>query len=182
MENLSKTIRNHKNTTQTISGTIAAIGLEKVGQKTAGVLVTPAVWVLNYSADGSKPSGVDAGIYASGFLSAGASVAVSLMKSVLDDDLQRKFEMATKSEPPKYAPFIKTCYHFASNPQLINAQRIASKGGTAWMHSNGLWLYITDSRGNMVADYKPKSAVKVYQPVYPFQRNNNGSLIWGQTK
>lgn len=175
---MNDTVRGNKNVIQTASGTIASMGLDKLGKGAAGVAVTPAVWVLNYGVDGSKPSSVDAGIYASGFLSAGAATVVGLFKSVVDDDMARKLERAKQHELPKYRPFIKNCYGFSHAPALINAQHIASQGGTAWQSASGLWVYITDAKGKMIADYKPRSAVVTYQPKFPFQRRGN-KFIWG---
>ncbi len=55
MDRTAKVIENHKNLIVSTNSTIASIGLTKVGQKIGGVLVTPAVWVLNYSTEGSTP-------------------------------------------------------------------------------------------------------------------------------
>lgn len=79
------TIHGNKNVIQTTGGTIASIGLEQSGKKIAGVLVTPATWTLNYVADGSKPSAVDLGIWASGFLSAPAAIVTGFLKAAVDD-------------------------------------------------------------------------------------------------
>ncbi len=181
MDKLNETLRNHKSITQSTLGTIASMGLEKAGQKVAGVLVTPAVWMLNHSVDGSKPGAVDVGLYASGFFSGGAATIVGLFKSHVDDDMNRKLALIRKNEDPKYAPFIQNCYDYGSSPAGINAQTIASKGGTAWKHSTGLWVYITDAQGRMIKDFKPKSYVVIYQPKQPLVKQN-GKLVWGITR
>lgn len=68
MDRTAKAIENQRNLILTTNGIIASIGLTKVGQKVGGVLVTPAIWVLNYSMQGATPDKVDVGLYAMGFL------------------------------------------------------------------------------------------------------------------
>lgn len=179
MDNVAQTLRNHKNLTQSSLGTIASMALEKVGQKVAGVFITPAVWTLNYGVDGSKPGVVDVGLYAAGFFSAGAATVVGLFKSHMDDDMNKKLEVIRSKENPKYAPFIKNCYSFGYAPAAVNAQKVASLGGTAWKDPIGLWVYITDAKGRMVKDYKPKSYTVMLQPKTPLQVGKNGELVWG---
>lgn len=178
MDDVAQTLRNHKNLTQSSVGTIASMALEKAGQKVAGVLVTPAVWTLNYGVDGSRPGVVDVGLYAAGFFSAGAATVVGLFKSLMDDEMNKKLEIIRSRENQKYAPFIKNCYNFSASPAPINAQKVASLGGTAWKDPIGLWVYITDVKGRMVKDFKPKLYTVMYQPKHPL-RMQNGKLVWG---
>jgi len=181
MSNAAKVIENHQNLMQSTSGTIASIGLEKAGQKVAGVLVTPAVWALNYSTKGSTPDGIDIGLYATGFAGALASVAAigtGILKAVIDDDIDEKLKQVMSYEDPKYRTFIKPCYRYGMSAPQINAMTIASKGGTAWLHQNGLWVYITDINNKLVMDFKPKTAVQIYQPKQPLIRDNQGLLKW----
>lgn len=178
MDNTAAVLEENRNFIQTASATIATMGFDKIGQKVAGVLVTPAVWLFNYSFLRVKPDATDVGIYATGFLSAGASTAVGLFKSHVDDDMSKKLAEIQRRENPRWACYIKNCYHYGSAPAAINAQLIASEGGTAWLHPNGLWVYITDSRGHMVKDFKPYVYVMLYQPKEPLVRKN-GKFVWG---
>lgn len=181
MNEVTQTIENHQSLIQGTSGTIASIALEKAGRKMAGALVTPAVWVLNYTAEDKTPDGLDIGLYTLGFAGAFASVAAigtGLIKSVVDDDIDQKLREIQREEDPKYRKFIKACYRYGMHAPLINAMTIASKGGTAWQHKNGLWAYITDINDNMVMDFKPKSAVEIYQPTQPLRRNDRGLFQW----
>jgi len=61
---------------------------------------------------------------------------------------------------------------------MINATTIASKGGTAWKHPVGLWVYITDIRGYLISDFNPKSAIEIYRPKQPLKRANTGKFYW----
>lgn len=178
MDKTTVKIEDNRNLIQTVSATVASMGLEKSGKKVAGVLIMPAVWLFNYAFLKAKPDSADLGIYATGFVSAGASLTVGLLKSHVDDDMSKKLAEVQRRELPKLAPYIKNCYHFSSAPAAINAQTIASQGGTAWLHPNGLWVYITDAYGRMVKDFKPKLYVVIYQPKEPLVRTN-GKFVWG---
>ena len=181
MSKVAKTIENHKNIIQSTSSTVASIGLTQAGKKVAGILVTPAVWVLNYSAQGSKPDAIDVGLYATGFLGSIGSVAAistGIIKAVVDDDVDNRLREVQNGEDPRYRVFIKSCSRYASMAPQINAMTIASKGGTAWKHTNGLWVYITDARGYLVNDYKPKSAIETFRPKHPLLKSPNGGLVW----
>ena len=51
------------------------------------------MWVLNYSAHGSKPDGIDIGLYGTGFFGAISSVAAigtGTMKAAVDDEIDTK--------------------------------------------------------------------------------------------
>jgi hypothetical protein len=185
MDQTAKAIENHKNLIQTTGGTIASIGLTKVGQKVAGVIVTPAVWVLNYSTQGSTPDEIDVGLYATGFFGSIASVAAigtAVIKAAVDDDIDTKLREVQAGEDQRYRPFIKACYRYAMTAPQINAMTIASKGGTAWKHPNGLWVYITDIRGYLVNDFKPNKSVVTYRPKSPLVRGTNGRFLWESGK
>ena len=185
MDRTAKAIENHKNIILSTNSTIASIGLEKAGQKVAGVLVTPAVWVLNYSAQGSTPDKIDVGLYVTGFfgtLASAGTITTSLVKAVVDDDIDTKLREIQSGEEPKYRPFIKPCYRYGMSAPQINAMSIANKGGTAWKHPNGLWVYITDINGYLVNNFKPKKAVVVYRPNLPLKKNRTGGFSWGITR
>ena len=185
MDKIAKAVEDHKNMIQTNSSTIASIGLTKAGHKVGGVLVTPAVWVLNYSTQGSTPDKVDVGLYATGFFGATASVAaigVGIVKAAVDDDMDTRLREIQVGEDPKYRKFIKPCYRYGSMAPQINATNIAAKGGTAWKHPNGLWVYITDLRGHLVSDFKPNNFVIVYRPNIPLKQDRNHRFLWGVTR
>lgn len=178
MADVADTIRDHKNVIQTTSGTIASISLEQAGKKVAGALVTPATWAVNHLADGSTPNAVDIGIWMSGFLSAPASIATGFIKALVDDDIGRKLALVQAKEPPKYARFIKACYNYGMASPSINAMTIANRGGTAWITSVGLWVYITDARDNLVADYQPQEFTSMYRPRKPYKERSSGGFDW----
>jgi hypothetical protein len=181
MGSIGQTVQDNRSLLQTTGGTVASIALEKSGEKLAGSLVTPAIWVYNYATQDAVPDNADIGIYLTGLAggaAAPAAIATSVLKAIVDDDTARKVERVREGEPPQYRPFIKPCSMYAMNAPAINAQTIASKGGTAWLHPNGVWVYITDARGFLVNDYKPKISVTVYQPKSPLTLKNNGLYIW----
>lgn len=173
MADITTKIEQHKNLIQSVNGSVASIGLEKVGQKVAGTLVTPAVWVLNYSVQGSTPDLMDGVIYATSFISAPASITVGLIKSSVDDDIDNKLREVQKAEG-KYAAFIKPCYRYGVSAPQINAASIAKSGGTAWRHPNGLWVYILDGRGHFVTNFQPRVYVEMYQPSTPLTQHSGG--------
>lgn len=178
METIADKVQQHKNLIQSTSGTIASIGLEKVGQKAAGYMVTPAVWVLNYSTQGSTPDKTDMAIWATGFISAGASIAVGLVKAVVDDDMDTRVREIQSKENSTYSPYIKACFRYGSAAPQINAMKIASSGGTAWRAPNGLWVYLTDAEGKLVSDFTPNSYVELYRPQQPLTKARAGGLVW----
>ena len=185
MSSAGQIVKDNRSLLQTTGGTIASIALEKTGKKLAGSLVTPAIWVYDYATQDAVPDNADVGIFLTGLAggaAAPAAIATSVLKSIVDDDTARKVERVREGEPSKYRPFIKPCAIYASTPPAINAQTIASKGGTAWLHPNGVWVYITDARGYLVNDYNPAIAIKVYQPVHPISQTNNGLYRWHSVK
>lgn len=185
MDKLATSIENNRNLILSANSTIASIGLAKVGGKVGGILVTPAVWVLNYSAQDSTPDKTDFALYTLGFLGTVASVAAigtGAIKAVVDDDIDTKLRTVRAGEDPKYRKFIQPCYRYGMHAPQINATTIASKGGTAWKHPIGLWVYITDVRGYLINDFMPKSAVTVYRPKIPMKKSNSGRFFWEVVK
>lgn len=178
MAEVKKAFTEHKNLIQNTSGAVASIGLEYLGKRMAGTLITPATWALNYLTDNSSPSVTDLGIYASGFLSAPAAISVGTLKAVLDDDLTLKLNSVRGSEPKQYRQFISACNHFGPRSPQINAMTIASLGGTSWKTENGIWVYITDARGFYVADYIPTKYVQLYRPKMPLDKLSTGKFKW----
>lgn len=147
-----------------------------------GPLAQPAVWVLDAAVNDTSPDAADIGLYGLGLFGgpAGwAAAAVGMLKGFVDDDSRAKLQAAQASEPEEFRAFIRSCTSYSiSAPALIVAQEIASRGGTAWQHSNGLWVYITDARDRMVANYQPKVARVVYQPVDPPTPAGAGKYRW----
>lgn len=178
MSTITGVINENKNIIQSTSGTIASIGLEQTGKRVAGILITPATWALNNAVNGSTPNGVDIGIWLSGFFSGPASIATGTIKSLVDDDIDRKLQQVRSKEPVKYARFIQACYNYGASSTSINAMTIANKGGTAWITSVGLWVYITDAEGKLVADYEPREYVTQYRPRKPYKRKSSGGFDW----
>lgn len=169
---MSQFIERNFNQIQTVNSTIAAIGLEKVGQKVAGTLVTPAVWALNYATKDITPNEIDLAIYGSGFINGPAGIVMSLLKAVIDDDIAKKVAVIREQQDPQYRNYIFPVQSYKSLPPLIAAIKVAEAGGTAWKGGNGQWVFLSDSNGLMVADFKPKDAVEVCQPIYPFMHKD----------
>ena len=179
MDNIVDSVEKHQNLVSSINQPLAVIGLDKIGQKMAGKLLTPAVWALNYTVNDKLPDKVDAGLFGAGLLGGAtgpAAIVTGVVKAVIDDDLEQRLKAVRKDEKPEHSKSIKAAYHFGSAPAGINAQTIASLGGTAWQHPNGLWVYITVGKDLLVANYKPQRATRVYRPVWPLQSMGGGKF------
>lgn len=179
MGNITGKIEKNQNLISSISQPIAVIGLEKTGQKIAGKLLSPAVWAVNYAVNGKTPDKVDVGIYSTGLLGGAAgpaSIVTGVVKAVVDDDINQRLKLVRSNEKPVYRNGILPAYYFSSSPPAINALKIASMGGTAWQHPNGLWVYIIDENNLLVANFKPERAIKVYRPVWPLQSMGGGKF------
>lgn len=179
MNNLAEKFENNQNLISSINQPLAVIGLDKIGQKMAGKILTPAVWAANYAVNGKTLDKVDVGLFGTGLLGgvAGpASIVTGIVKAVVDDDLEQRLKLVRQSEKPEFRGYIKATYYYGSAPAAINAMTIASKGGTAWQHSNGLWVYITDESNLLVPNFKPQKSIKVYRPVWPLQSMGGGKF------
>lgn len=172
---MSDVIKENFNFMQNTSGIVATMGLESLGKSAAGNLVTPAIWALNYTATESKPSGVDVGIYAVGFLNAPASIVTSIFKSIVDDDINKKVNMIRQQHDAKFRLYIQPVQNFGGmTAPYITATKIARKGGVAWQGKNGQWVYITDAQGIPVFDFVPSNYLNIWQPTTPLSRHSNG--------
>ncbi|ARU57944.1 hypothetical protein OLMES_3924 [Oleiphilus messinensis] len=174
---IKETIQNNANTLLTAGGSLASISMEKGGSAFLGNSVTPAVWVLNYLTYDKKPDSVDLALYATGLAGGAAvpaSISVGILKSMVDDDIQRKLNQVRESEPEQQRQFIKPCFYEGFSGASISAMTIASKGGTAWLNQNGLWVYITDAKGRHIVDYSPRKFVKKLSPKLPLQKTSTG--------
>ncbi|CAA0123421.1 Uncharacterised protein [BD1-7 clade bacterium] len=178
---MSNVVERNFNSIQTVSGTVAAIGLEKTGNAVAGNMVTPAVWALNYAAKGSTPNEVDLSIYGLGFLNGPAGIAMSLFKAYMDDDIAKKVDEIKQKQSVEYRNYIFAVQAYRNLPPFIAALKVAENGGTAWQGHNDQWVFITDSNGALVADYEPVGAVKVIKPIYPFIEENGKFKICSRT-
>ena len=179
MGNFADSVEKHQNLVSSINQPLAVIGLDKIGQKMAGKLLTPAVWALNYAVNDKLPDKVDAGLFGTGLLGGAAgpaAIVTGVVKAVIDDDLDQKLKAVRKDEKPEHRKSIKAAYHFGSAPAGINAQTIATLGGTAWQHPNGLWVYITFGKDLLVPNFKPQRATRVYRPVWPLQPMGGGKF------
>jgi hypothetical protein len=178
-------IGDHKQTTLAVGGELASVGAEKAVAGTAGKVlgkvVQPAIWIIDNAATGSTPDAVDVGLYGLSFaapLIAGAALVTGVVKAIVDDDTERRVKQAAASEPESHRPYIKSTLKYGWSGQTINAQVIASEGGTAWLGPSGVWVYITDAKGRLVCDYKPNVAKQIYQPVLPLSPTGNGKFRW----
>lgn len=181
MSKVENFAQNNSSLIQSTGGTLVSITLESMGQKIMGSLVTPASWALNYADQGKMPDTTDVGIYGTslaGGLAGPAAIATGIVKAVVDDDMERRLREVRQAEQVKYRGFIKPCYTYSSAPPLISAMKIANSGGTAWLHPNGLWVYITDANGFLVVDFKPNIAIKTYRPKLPLTPAKNGGYLW----
>ncbi len=179
MGTIAEHIEKNQNLISSISQPLAVMGLNKLGKKVAGKLLTPAVWVANYAINGKVPDKVDLSLFGTGLLggaSGPASIVTGIVKSVVDDDLEQKLKVVRSSEKSEFSKNIKAAYGFSSAPAAINAMTIASIGGTAWQHPNGLWVYITDRNNHLVSNFEPQKYTRRYRPVWPLQSMGAGKF------
>lgn len=183
MSSLAEKFERNRNLLSTTSQTLAIIGLDKIGRTTTGKMLTPAVWVTNYTVNGELPDSTDVGLWAmglSGGVAGPAAIFTGVVKSMVDDDMSHRLKAVKRSEEVKHRRTIFPCFKFAMTPPLINAIKIASMGGTAWQHPNGLWVYILHDNGEElehVPNFKPNRAVKIYQPKWPLQEKTDGRYV-----
>lgn len=132
-----------------------------------------------FTVNGKTPDKVDVGLFGLGLFGGAAgpaSVVTGVVKAVVDDDMDRRLKAVRLDEKQEARAYIKPCYHFSSSPPQISAMKIASMGGTAWQHPNGLWVYVTDANNYHIPNYKPARAARVYRPVWPLQSMGNGKF------
>lgn len=150
----------------------------------AGLAVQPAAWYVT----GTGPDAADAFIYGTGFaalaggaLLAGAGTVAGFVKAGVDDYVSTLVADARLSEPEAMRSGICATdeFDFWASNNHTTAMRIANKGGVAWKHSNGVYVYIKDNEGLPICDYAPQSYVEIYRPKIPLQRNGTGVLWTG---
>lgn len=166
--------------------TIASVGLGKLptrGLTNYGMLgnfVQPLVWAYQ----GNTGDFSDKVLYALGcipLLTLEVGL-VTIWKGWMDDDVLNKLKEVVADEPAHLAKaiFPTATYKWSAQPDIC-AQIIASHGGTAWQHPNGLWVYLKlekDRKPVMVPDYQPRRAVKRLAPLLPLDYQE-GWWGWG---
>lgn len=180
-DGITDVIQDNKSAIVSTNSTIASMGLESMGKSAAGKLVSPAVWALDWAANDQAPDAVDIGLYGMGLIGGVVGIAAAgtgIVKALVDDDTNRKLETIRAAEPGKFRAFIHPCVDYGFSGQGINAMTIASEGGTAWEHPNGLWAYIVDATGKLVCDYRPAVAERIYQPLLPLRPTGGGKFRW----
>lgn len=157
-------------------------GVEKmagaVAGKAAGVAVAPAIWVVKAIAGQGGPSVVDVGLWAGGIAFSVPALITGVAKAVFDTETDRRVKLAAASEPLEVRDGIKPCADYGSAGHRINATNVAADGGTAWLASSDVWVYIVDAKGRLVFDYVPKVAKQIYQPNIPLSPTGNGRFQW----
>ena len=150
----------------------------------AGAIVQPLVWAFqgNTGDDGDKM------LYALGltpFLPLTVAAGITgIWKGLMDDDVLAKLEQVKQDEPSYLSKAIYPTAIYGWSGAGINAQTIASKGGVAWQHPNGLWVYLKLEKNGkevLVCDYKPRNAVKILGPELPLQLAGK-RFIWTSHK
>lgn len=181
MPQATEIIDNHNSVIKSTASTLASMGFDKLGNSTASKLIAPAVWAVDYAVNEKRPDELDISLYVLGLLAWPAAVAATvtgLMKSAVDDNTAMKLRQTRAAEGAPYSDFIFACSSYSLHAPNITAQKIAALGGTAWRHSNGLWVFIVDAEENFVMDYIPKQWEVIYQPKYPLEENAYGKLRW----
>lgn len=166
----------NRNVFQTASGHLAAIGLERIGHGPLGNMLTPATWTYNWKTQGSTPSSVDVGYWAvslGGGIFAPVGIAISYLKSLVDDDMQRKVLAVRDSEAQ--SPYRQGILALAGwGPPSALAAAFAKSGGTAWQHHNGVWVTVVDGKGKMISNFRPTVFRAIVRPVWPLQAARGG--------
>ena len=176
------TVEKHRKTLLTLSTTLADESLEAIGTTVAGVLIEPIVWWLDYKVNEEEPSATDYMTYAIGQMGPHAKVAatvVSVLNSVLDDQKNAMLKAVRAEYPAEKRNGIKACVDYFSGltGAAITAQVIASRGGAAWLHPNGLWVYAEDKTKTLIPRFKPLTSKKIYQVWWPL-RPKGGGFEW----
>jgi hypothetical protein len=148
----------------------------KIIGKVAGMTVQPVIWMANPESD---PDGMDVGIWLAGAVAAGPALVTGLVKAMVDDRTLEMLREVRQSEPKEFGPGIRPCteYNEWVGPS-INATLVPGEGGTAWLHPNGLWVYLVDPSDDALLLYEPKVAQEIRSPELPLQVNAEGKYRW----
>ncbi|WP_226782059.1 hypothetical protein [Oceaniglobus trochenteri] len=176
-----------ENSATNAATTVAAFAVERAlgGARgsVAGLAVQPVVWAIT----GTGPDAADAFIYGTGAVGAvvGAIVAVpaiitGAVKAAVDDHTASLVAEARRDEPAAVRAGVTSVadYSFAASGGHIQAMTIASYGGVAWQHPNGVYLFLRDAAENPVCDYVPQRFTSIYRPLIPLQGNGDGRVRW----
>lgn len=145
----------------------------------AGLVVQPVVWAVT----GNGPDAADSFIYGMGAIgvAAGAILAIpaavtGVVKALVDDHTQELVARAKLDEPlaVRGGIFCVDEFSFAASGGHIQSMTIASSGGVAWQHPNGVYLFLRDAAGLPVCDYRPRSFTRIYKPLIPLQPAGDG--------
>lgn len=179
-------VEKNRKTLLTLSTTLADNGLDGVpgptGRTVAGVLLEPIVWWLDYEVNEEEPSATDYMTYALGNIQTPhtkvAAFVVSVLNSVSDDQKNFLLKAVRAEYPAEQRKGIKACLDFCGlTGPSITAQQIAFRGGTAWLHPNGLWVYAEDKKKKLIPRFKPLTSKKIYQAWWPL-RPKGGGFEW----
>ena len=164
---------------------IAALRMEEVlgeagaGKRVAkigGALVQPAVWATTEDA----PDAVDVGVWVAGLFAGPAGWAALMtgaFKALLDGHTAERLAHVRASEPKHLRPGILPVTKFSTLTGDTNtALRIAMKGGVAWEHPNGLWVFLRDAKGGLVPDHDPALMRRKVGPKLPMEPAPGGGF------
>lgn len=171
-----------ENMTKQAGTTVAAFCVERAlgGMRggIAGLAVEPIVWAVS----GEGPDAGDAFIYGVGAVGAFAGSLLALpamvtgfIKAAVDDHTAALVASARLDEPEAVRNGILSVaeYSFAASGGHIQAMTIASFGGVAWRHPNGVYLFMRDAAEHLVCDYVPRRFTRIYRPIIPLRKNGD---------
>lgn len=177
-----------ENSSINLQVTVAAFNVERaIGGIAGGIVglsVQPAAWYIT----GTGPDAADAFIYGVGFAGlaggavlAGAGTIAGFVKAGMDDYVGSLVYEARQSEPEAVRSGIVGTddWGFWAVNNATTAMQIAGKGGVAWKHPNGAYVYIKDDAGLPICDYQPKVYSEIFRPKIPLQRNGDGVVYTG---
>ena len=179
-------MKEHANKTEEAASFLAAESVEHVVGGTAGrvggMAIQPVLWAVK---GGDGPDGLDVGLWVAGAVPMlkYPALATSVIRAAVKDVTEQLLAEVRAAEPAHKRRHIKAAADYSGLVgAYINSMTIASKGGTAWLHKNGLWVYITDSKGRLVSDYQPSrvNTLRILQPILPLQAVSSGSFRWHQ--
>lgn len=170
------------NFTENAALEVAAFAVERAiggaSGTVAGLLVQPVAWAVT----GDGPDAADSFIYGAGAAGAVAGSLIAIpalltgaLKALVDDSTTRLVEAARLDEPESLRGGIQSVgeFSFFASGGHIQAMEVASRGGVAWQHPNGVYLFLRDANGLPVCDYLPRRFRRIYRPHIPLQLNGS---------
>lgn len=196
---LDEMIQNNPTWENTILGTVGTVASELLGNIkfkeqlevwkvhgfgwAAGAIIQPLVWAYQ----GNTGDLGDKLLYGLGLIPplGLAAGAVGIWKSIVDKKVLEKVDEIKAGEPYNLAKTLypTATYHWTAQPEQC-AQMIARKGGVAWQHANGQWVFSKLEKNGktiLTCDTKPKNAVKIVGPELPLRWAGDG-FIWRKYK